>query len=549
MKKGITLFLLSLLFITPGCKQSKETIVNEYNIVPLPNQMIPQQGRFEISKKVRVITTACTPDVQIIADSLINRLKLTSGITIKQTFENVTDEPVIRFVPQDGMPEEGYKLSVTPQNITLTASTPKGFFYAVQTLYQLLPPVVYGNQKVKNAEWSVPAVEIEDAPRFAYRGLMLDVCRHFSPVEYIYKFIDMLAMHKMNTFHWHLTDDQGWRIEIKKYPKLTEIGSKRKETLVDYYYVNYPQVFDGKEHGGYYTQEQIKAIVDYAASKFITVIPEIELPGHAVAALASYPWLGCRGEGYEVRTRWGISPEVYCPGKETTFGFLQDVFTEVLALFPSEYIHIGGDECPKESWKTCPMCQQRIKDEGLKDEFELQSYTVRRMEKWLGEHGRKIIGWDEILEGGVSPTATVMSWRGSKGGIAAAKAGNHVIMAPNDFCYLDYYQTKDPMKEPLGIGGFVPVSKSYALDPYNGLAPEERPYILGVQANLWTEYIFTSTHLKHMLLPRLAAIAEVGWSYDRKDFDDFKHRMNSLRKCYDAAGLNYATYFFEGKDE
>jgi hypothetical protein len=264
MKKGITLFLLSLLFITPGCKQSKETIVNEYNIVPLPNQMIPQQGRFEISKKVRVITTACTPDVQIIADSLINRLKLTSGITIKQTFENVTDEPVIRFVPQDGMPEEGYKLSVTPQNITLTASTPKGFFYAVQTLYQLLPPVVYGNQKVKNAEWSVPAVEIEDAPRFAYRGLMLDVCRHFSPVEYIYKFIDMLAMHKMNTFHWHLTDDQGWRIEIKKYPKLTEIGSKRKETLVDYYYVNYPQVFDGKEHGGYYTQEQIKAIVDYA---------------------------------------------------------------------------------------------------------------------------------------------------------------------------------------------------------------------------------------------------------------------------------------------
>ena len=291
MKKGITLFLLSLLFITPGCKQSKETIVNEYNIVPLPNQMIPQQGRFEISKKVRVITTACTPDVQIIADSLINRLKLTSGITIKQTFENVTDEPVIRFVPQDGMPEEGYKLSVTPQNITLTASTPKGFFYAVQTLYQLLPPVVYGNQKVKNAEWSVPAVEIEDAPRFAYRGLMLDVCRHFSPVEYIYKFIDMLAMHKMNTFHWHLTDDQGWRIEIKKYPKLTEIGSKRKETLVDYYYVNYPQVFDGKEHGGYYTQEQIKAIVDYAASKFITVIPEIEMPGHAIAAIASYPEL------------------------------------------------------------------------------------------------------------------------------------------------------------------------------------------------------------------------------------------------------------------
>lgn len=374
---------------------------------------------------------------------------------------------------------------------------------------------------------------------------MLDSGRYFWTPDQVKEFIDILALHKMNRFHWHLTEDQGWRIEIKKYPELTRVGSVRRETIVGHY-ANSTE-YDGTPYGGFYTQKEIREIVQYAADRFITVIPEIELPGHAVAALASYPWLGCRGEGYEVRTRWGISPEVYCPGKETTFGFLQDVFTEVLALFPSEYIHIGGDECPKESWKTCPMCQQRIKDEGLKDEFELQSYTVRRMEKWLGEHGRKIIGWDEILEGGVSPTATVMSWRGSKGGIAAAKAGNHVIMAPNDFCYLDYYQTKDPMKEPLGIGGFVPVSKSYALDPYNGLAPEERPYILGVQANLWTEYIFTSTHLKHMLLPRLAAIAEVGWAYDRKDFADFKRRMNSFRKCYDAAGYNYATYFSTAK--
>lgn len=322
MKKGITLFLLSLLFITPGCKQSKETIVNEYNIVPLPNQMIPQQGRFEISKKVRVITTACTPDVQIIADSLINRLKLTSGITIKQTFENVTDEPVIRFVPQDGMPEEGYKLSVAPQNITLTASTPKGFFYAVQTLYQLLPPVVYGNQKVKNAEWSVPAVEIEDAPRFAYRGLMLDVCRHFSPVEYIYKFIDMLAMHKMNTFHWHLTDDQGWRIEIKKYPKLTEIGSKRIDG-------------EGTEYGGFYTQEEIKDIVAYAAERFITVIPELETPGHELAAISAYPELSCKGQPTTPRIIWGVEDIVMCPGKEDMFKFLEDVVEEMVPLFPA----------------------------------------------------------------------------------------------------------------------------------------------------------------------------------------------------------------------
>lgn len=368
MKKGITLLLLSLLFIAPGCKQSKEAIVNEYNIVPLPNQMIPQQGRFEISKKVRVITTACTPEVQTIADSLINRLKLTSGITMKQTFENITDEPVIRFVPQDGMPEEGYKLSVTPQNITLSASTPKGFFYALQTLYQLLPPAVYGTEKVKNAEWSVPAVEIEDAPRFAYRGMMLDVCRHFSPVEYVYKFIDMLAMHKMNTFHWHLTDDQGWRIEIKKYPKLTEIGSKRKETLIDYYYVNYPQIFDGKEHGGYYTQEQIKDIVDYAASKFITVIPEIEMPGHAIAAIASYPELSCTPDSTcDVTGTWGVFEEVFCPS-DTTFEFLEGVMDEVMDLFPSKYIHIGGDECPKTAWIKSEYCQSLIKQLGLKDD-------------------------------------------------------------------------------------------------------------------------------------------------------------------------------------
>ncbi len=478
MKKGITLLLLSLLFIAPGCKQSKEAIVNEYNIVPLPNQMIPQQGRFEISKKVRVITTACTPEVQTIADSLINRLKLTSGITMKQTFENITDEPVIRFVPQDGMPEEGYKLSVTPQSITLSASTPKGFFYALQTLYQLLPPAVYGTEKVKNAEWSVPAVEIEDAPRFAYRGMMLDVCRHFSPVEYVYKFIDMLAMHKMNTFHWHLTDDQGWRIEIKKYPKLTEIGSKRKETLIDYYYVNYPQIFDGKEHGGYYTQEQIKDIVDYAASKFITVIPEIEMPGHAIAAIASYPELSCTPDSTcDVTGTWGVFEEVFCPS-DTTFEFLEGVMDEVMDLFPSKYIHIGGDECPKTAWIKSEYCQSLIKQLGLKDdvtpnvidgkkhtkEEKLQSYFITRMEKYLNSKGRNIIGWDEILEGGLAPNATVMSWRGVEGGMNAAKAGHNAIMTPNPYAYLDQYQ-EEPEIAPVTIGGYNTLKKTYSYNP------------------------------------------------------------------------------------
>lgn len=560
MKKGITLFLLSLLFITPGCKQSKETIVNEYNIVPLPNQMIPQQGRFEISKKVRVITTACTPDVQIIADSFINRLKLTSGITIKQTFENVTDEPVIRFVPQDGMPEEGYKLSVTPQNITLTASTPKGFFYAVQTLYQLLPPVVYGNQKVKNAEWSVPAVEIEDAPRFAYRGLMLDVCRHFSPVEYIYKFIDMLAMHKMNTFHWHLTDDQGWRIEIKKYPKLTEIGSKRKETLVDYYYVNYPQVFDGKEHGGYYTQEQIKAIVDYAASKFITVIPEIEMPGHAIAAIASYPELSCTPDSTcDVTGTWGVFEQVFCPS-DTTFQFLEGVMDEVMDLFPSKYIHIGGDECPKTAWINSEYCQSLIKQLGLKDdvtpnvidgkkhtkEEKLQSYFITRMEKYLNSKGRNIIGWDEILEGGLAPNATVMSWRGVEGGLNAAKAGHNAIMTPNPYAYLDQYQ-EEPEIAPVTIGGYNTLKKTYSYNPVPDDANElVKKHIIGVQGNIWTEYMPGNDNRDYQAFPRAVAIAETGWTLNaNKNWNNFCQRMVEDFRRMDVKNVKACRNFFD----
>ena len=432
---------------------------------------------------------------------------------------------------------EAYMLTVNPLGIEVRGGTPQGVFYGLQSLRQLI---------LINAGL-LPAVTVEDKPYFGYRGSMLDSCRHFWTVNEIKEYIDILAMHKLNKFHWHLTDDQGWRIEIKKYPELTRVGSVRKETLIGHNRTS--NEYDKTPYGGYYTQKQIREIVKYAADRYITVIPEIELPGHAVAAITSYPWLGCKGEGYEVRRCWGISKEVFCPGKETTFEFLQNVFKEVLDLFPSEFIHIGGDECPKDTWKQCPLCQERIKSESLKDELGLQSYMVCRMEKWLREHGRKIIGWDEILEGGASSTAAVMSWRGSKGGIAAAKAGNHVIMTPNVHCYLDYYQTKNPAKEPMAVGGYVPMHKVYELDPYDQLAPEERICVLGVQGNLWTEYIVSFPHLKHMLLPRLAAIAEVGWAYDRKDFNDFKHRMNSLRKCYDAVGLNYATYFFEGKDE
>lgn len=501
------------------------------DIVPKPLSVKPGEGTFTVTAAT-AIAAGRDAGLRRVAELFAEFVEPTLGGRMKSAASGD-----IRLMVDPTLGAEEYLLDITPSGVEVRGGSPQGVFYGLQSLRQL---IVNG--------WGVlPVVTVRDKPFFTHRGGMLDSGRHFWSVDEVKEYIDILAMHKMNRFHWHLTEDQGWRIEIKKYPELTRVGSVRKETLVGHHYTS--NEYDKTPYGGYYTQNEIREIVKYAADRYVTVIPEVELPGHAVAALTAYPWLGCKGEGYEVRTRWGISKEVFCPGKETTFEFLQNVFTEVLALFPSEYIHIGGDECPKDSWKVCPLCQQRIRDEGLKDELELQSYTVRRMEKWMQEHGRKIIGWDEILEGGVSQTATIMSWRGSKGGIAAAKAGNHVIMAPNVHCYLDYYQTKDPVNEPQGIGGYVPVSKVYELDPYDQLTPEERPYILGVQGNLWTEYIATFTHVKHMLLPRLAAIAEVGWSYDRKNFRDFKHRMGTFRKCYDAAGLNYATYFFEGKDE
>ncbi|MCP3895426.1 MAG: family 20 glycosylhydrolase, partial [Bacteroides sp.] len=559
MKKGIPLFLLSLLFISPGCKQTKE-VVNEYNIVPLPNQMIPQEGRFELSSKVKVVTAACTPEVKTIADSLVERIALTSGIRLSQTDQANSSAPTITFAMNPQLPAEGYELSVKPSGIILSASQPNGFFYGVQSLYQLLPPAVYGRTKDKKAAWSVPAVEIQDAPRFPYRGLMLDVCRHFSELDYIYKFIDQLAAHKMNTFHWHLTDDQGWRIEIKKYPKLTEIGSKRKETLVDYYYTNWPQIFDGKEHGGYYTQEQIKAVVAYAASKYITVIPEIEMPGHAVAAIASYPELSCTPDTtYDVTGTWGVFDQVFCP-KEETFAFLEGVLDEVVDLFPSSYIHIGGDECPKTAWKNCDHCQTLIRTLGLKDdttpnavdgkkhtkEEKLQSYVITRMEKYLNSKGRNIIGWDEILEGGLAPNATVMSWRGVEGGITAAKAGHNAIMTPNPYVYLDHYQ-EDPEFAPTTIGGYNTLKKTYSYNPVPDDADElVKKHIIGLQGNIWNEYMQNDERRDYQTFPRAIAIAETGWTENRnKNWNSFCRRMVEEFERMDIMQVKACRNFFD----
>ena len=558
MKKSISLLLLSLLMITPSCQKPKE-VTNEYNIVPQPNQLVPKEGRFELSNKVRLVVPSDAPEVKKVADGFAEQLKQTAGISLKEA-ESVDGKPAISFVLQEGMPKEGYKLSVTPTLITVTASQPNGFFYGVQTIYQLLPPAVYGKELKKKADWSVPAVEIEDAPRFVHRGLMLDVCRHYAPIEYIYKFIDLLAMNKMNVFHWHLTDDQGWRIEIKKYPKLTEIGSKREKTLVDYYYVNYPQVFDGIEHGGYYTQEQIKEVVAYAASKYINVIPEIEMPGHALAALAAYPELSCDStQTYKVSPTWGVFEQVFCPS-ETTFKFFEGVMDEVVELFPSEYIHIGGDECPKTAWKNSAFCQQLIRQLGLKDdvtpskvdgvkhskEDKLQSYFVTRMEKYLNGKGRNIIGWDEILEGGLAPNATVMSWRGMDGGIEAAKQKHNVVMTPNTYVYLDYYQSADTDLEPDAIGGYLPLEKVYSFEPTAGISPEDQKYVIGAQANLWTEYIPTFSQVEYMIMPRIDAVADIQWSDpSKKDYQTFLPRVARMTQLYDRLGYNYGKHIFD----
>ena len=386
---------------------------------------------------------------------------------------------------------------------------------------------------------------------FRYRGTHLDVARHFFTVEEVKKYIDILAMHKINRFHWHLTDDQGWRIEIRKYPLLTEVGSVRKQTLVGKHEASNHN-YDGIPHGGYYTQDQIREVVAYAADRFITVIPEIDLPGHMQAALTAYPELGCTGKKYEVRCKWGIADEVLCAGKESTMVFLEDVLAEVCELFPCKYVHIGGDECPKVQWEKCATCQAKIKELGLEDgekhsaEHFLQSYVTKRMESFLTNKGKKLIGWDEILEGELAPNATVMSWRNAEAGREAARMGHDAIMTPTKFLYFDYYQSKDVKNEPLCIGGFLPVERVYSFEPYTeDMTDEEKSHIIGVQANMWTEYISTNEHLEYMLLPRLSALSEVQWcEADEKDYERFLQNMNGMARIYEILGYNYAKHIF-----
>ena len=534
-------FFLCILFLFAGCN-SDFSLKNENvcAIIPAPLSLVSKVGSFTFSEKSKIIVSELNSETKLAADFLAGLIKNPTGLNIpvEQGSKGISSS-VFMLLDTSVANNEGYALKITPKKITVRAKKAIGLFYAVQTIRQLLPVEVENEKKVEGIKLSVPACEILDEPQFAYRGMHLDVGRHFFPVASIKRYIDMIALHKMNTFHWHLTEDQGWRIEIKKYPKLTTIGGFRKETIVGTGSEN-PQVFDGKSYGGFYTQDEVKDIVAYAKSRFVTIIPEIEMPGHSLAALTAYPEFSCTGGPFEVGTKWGVFPDVYCAGKEATFQFLEDILTEVIDLFPGTYIHIGGDECPKDRWQKCPDCQKRIKEEGLKDEKELQSYFISRIEKFLISKNRKLIGWDEILEGGLAPEATVMSWRGTEGGIEAAKQKHNVIMSPYNDVYLYMYQC-EPEGQPLAAGGYLPLEKVYAFNPVPSvLTEDEQKYILGLEGCLWSEFVDNPNLLEYMVYPRMFAIAETGWtSASKKDFNSFLSRLEIVKKRYDAIGINY----------
>ena len=512
-----------------------------YQVVPLPQEITITEGTsFTLDETVAIAyqgDEAMKQNATFLAEYIKEKVGLDLPITnqssnkaIRLSVENSDDNP------------EGYQLTVSADGIAIIGASPAGVFYGIQTLRKALP-VTKGKAKL-------PTVEINDYPRFSYRGAHLDVSRHFFTVDSIKRFIDILALHNINRFHWHLTDDQGWRFEMKKYPKLSTIAAERSETVIG----RNSGEYDGQHYGPFqYTQDDCREIVAYAAERHITVIPEIDLPGHMQAALAAYPEFGCTGGPYEVWKMWGVSENVLCAGNDATLGFIEDVLTEIVDVFPSEYIHVGGDECPKTEWEKCPKCQARIKALGLKDddkhsaEMYLQSFVISHAEKFLNSKGRKIIGWDEILEGELAPTATVHSWRGISGGLEAAKKGHNCIMSPNTFMYFDYYQTKHTADEPLAIGGYVPVETVYNYEPMHpSLTPEQQKHIIGVQANLWTEYIHTFTHVEYMELPRMAALCEVQWCKpENKDFEDFKQRIIPLVELYDIKGYNYAKHIFD----
>ena len=507
-------------------------------IIPLPSSFENKPGKFRFGPEFYIVIDLSNNEVRALSEIFARKLRQVDGLQVPIVGTMTEESPRNRMNLQldSGkihLGDEGYELEISPVHIVLSAARSAGLFYGIQTLLQLLPPELESGDNLPGiSSLTLPCLKIMDKPRFAYRGMHLDVGRHFFPKSFIKKYIDLLALHKFNTFHWHLTEDQGWRIEIKKFPKLTEIGSIRQETLKGHYREQ-PHTYDGQSYGGFYTQDDVREIVKYAQDRHITVIPEIEMPGHSVAALAAYPELSCTGGPFEVSTIWGVQEDVYCAGNDQVFDFLEAVLSEIFELFPSQYIHIGGDECPKIRWENCEKCQVRMKAENLKDEDELQSYFIRRIEKFLLANGRKLIGWDEILEGGLAPEATVMSWRGMKGGIEAARQGHDVIMTPTSHCYFDYYQA-NPETEPLAIGGYTSLKKVYGFEPIPAeLTEGEARHIKGAQGNVWTEYIKTPEYAEYMSVPRMTALSEVVWSPKKaRDWKSFRTRLDFfIRRC------------------
>ena len=538
---GVLCILFSTCFY--ACSE-KRTLNSDYEIIPKPLDVnCKGDASFLLKDGVAVIYPENNRKMQDNAEFLVDYVERQTGVKLTSHAGMPVDGAICLTLDLSDDNAEAYKLIVNDKRVCISGASEAGVFYGIQTLRKSLPVA-------QDINVNLSAVEIYDKPRFAYRGAMLDVARHFYTVDEVKTFIDMLALHNINRFHWHLTDDQGWRIEIKKYPKLMSVASERKETVVGRWYSG---IYDGKSYGGYYTQDELRDVIDYAAKRHITIIPEVDLPGHMQAALTAYPELGCTGGPYEVRTIWGVSQDVLCVGNDFTLQFVKDVLSEVADIFPSEYIHIGGDECPKVRWEKCPKCQERIKSLGLKSdakhtkEQRLQSYMIQEAAKYLKEKGKRIIGWTEILEGGLVPDATLMSWIGESGGIEAAHQHHDVIMTPNTYLYFDYYQSKKVEDEPLAIGGYLPIEKTYNYEPMpKELTKEEQQYIKGVQANLWTEYIPVFSQVQYMVLPRLGAAAEVQWTDpSKKDYKDFLRRVPHLVAVYDCYGWNYATHVYD----
>lgn len=536
------------LFFIFFCLCSFTFVQASVSVIPLPQKCLEKRGFFNINSKTVLYLSSDTEEMRDAVSFFNDLLNSSAGFSMKSVSKPAKSNVIHCKLVSDIKNDEAYRMDVSSRKILIEAKTPVGIFYAFQTLRQLLPPAIEGNDLSSQTTWDVPCVNIEDSPSFAYRGLMMDVSRHFIDKNEVKRYIDLLAFHKMNVFHWHLTDDQGWRLEIKKYPKLTSVGGFRNKTIIGYMW-DRPTEWDTKSYGGFYTQEDIKEVVAYAKKRFVEIIPEIEMPGHAVAALAAYPQYSCSGGPFEVEGRWGVFNDIFCT-KESTFKFLTDILDEVISLFPSDYIHLGGDEAPRVRWRNCVHCQERIKQEGLVNEAELQTYFMNRIESYLNSKGKKIIGWDEILEGGIPQRATVMSWRGEKGGIKAAKAGYDVIMSPNIYLYFNNHQLGD--KDTVGIKKrLITLEKVYNYHPVpKELTEKEAVHVKGVQANLWTEYVRNVSDIDYSLYPRMAALSELAWTdCGKKIYNDFCTRLDVIKKHYDALGINYCKGVFIKDDK